>query len=264
MAVRSSRGMKTSVARVITTSAPSSSRMSRCRRRATSSTRSFSWRPPRPRVPGSWPPWPASMTMLARAQAELAGQAVGAGAVDLRGGQRRHGAGGARGAARRAVAAAARPPRRGGPARASATADGIGAPAGAGDGARRASGRVPRRHAERRGAGSVSGAGPRAAGRAARGLGPRRGGGRRVAAGTLPRAPHVHHQAHRVLEVEDRVVLHVLEVEDHAHDVVLVLRRCGSSPAGRRPRGRCGRRRFGCRRVPSRSTQSRSGSAMRS
>ena len=65
MFVRSSSGTKVSSERVYTTSAPGS----RCSiifpsRSATSRHRSFSIKPVGPIVPVSWPPWPASITIL--------------------------------------------------------------------------------------------------------------------------------------------------------------------------------------------------------
>ena len=62
IAVRSSSGMKTSVSRVITTSMPGCFSSSFWTRSATSSVSSASLMP-LPCAPGSWPPWPASMTM---------------------------------------------------------------------------------------------------------------------------------------------------------------------------------------------------------
>ena len=71
MAVRSSSGMKTSVSRVITTSMPGCFSSSFCTRSATSSVSSASLMP-LPCAPGSWPPWPASMTTRETLEPELA------------------------------------------------------------------------------------------------------------------------------------------------------------------------------------------------
>ena len=61
---RSSSSIKVSVARVINTFLPSRSWRSARRRRATSRTTSFSVSPLRPIAPGSFPPWPASTTIV--------------------------------------------------------------------------------------------------------------------------------------------------------------------------------------------------------
>ena len=63
MAVLSSRGMKVSSLRVMTTSQPALCSSSFFSRNPTSSTTSFSRRPVGPMVPVSWPPCPGSITM---------------------------------------------------------------------------------------------------------------------------------------------------------------------------------------------------------
>ena len=266
MPVRSSRGMKTSVDRVITTSAPSSAGPA-CpgggRRRA---------RGPSPA--GRCGRWCRGRARRGRHRSRCAGRrgrAVGRGCRSRRG----SGAGGSGGGVGEGAAARTRGATRGArrgegspaagagrgtagrrsDARRSAMGDGARAAAAAealgGARAGHHAGARARRRDEGTATGSDAGPARRSAGTAG-GLAGRRGRGRWPL--------HVDDEARRVLEVEDLVLPHVLEVEDDPDDVVAVLRDpdlLQQPVAHREARGRA---RFGWSRVPTRSIQSRSGS----